>query len=261
MKKLIPLTLLALTITSCKTQEQIQRDQQINTMSVQMTQNQQLAADVTVKIQTLEEKVQSFQGVLEENTHSRNLKVEEQEKRIKLLEDLTQSLNEQLKDSNKQLTLVENRLKDQDKFIKEILGTLKSQSAKPAKKAKKVKKRSTYEEAMYLYGRGKYKEARVLLEKLETYKKISPKAKARVLHNLGMISFIQKRDQDALTYFSRLFTEYPKSVYNANGLIHMAKTFDRLGQKEQAKQTLNEMISRFPKHRRVKIAQDLLKKI
>ena len=63
-----------------------------------------------------------------------------------------------------------------------------------------------------------------------------------------------------MTYFSKLFTEYPKSIYNPNGLIHLAKTFKAQGDVEQAKETLNLMLENYPTHHRVKIAKNLLAK-
>ncbi|OIQ19910.1 MAG: hypothetical protein BM556_05330 [Bacteriovorax sp. MedPE-SWde] len=256
MKRTLPLIALLLIITSCKTQEQIKREQLVDSISVQMVQNQRLSADSTVKLQEIEEKVNKFQGVLEESAYSKNENAVKLEERIKALEDLTQSLNTQLQDSTNKVTAVEKRLSAQDKFIKEILKNLKA----PKKKRKKAKKLGPYATAMNNYGKGRYKTARPQLQAL-LEKKLTSSKKARVLHNLGMVSFILKNDQDALTYFSKLFTEYPKSTYNANGLIHLAKTFKRLGQVEQAKQTLDTMLKQFPKHKRSKTAKKLLKKM
>ncbi|EQC47268.1 tol-pal system YbgF family protein [Bacteriovorax sp. Seq25_V] len=254
MKKIISLSLLVLIATSCKTQEQIKREQLINSMSVQMSQGQKLTADVTVKLQNLEERMQEFQGVLEETGHSKNETTAKMDERIKALEEIIKTLTTQVNDQNVKMTSIETRLADQDKFIKEILGTLKSASA-PKKKL------NEYDEAMSIYGKGKYSEAKPLLEALLASNKYKSSKRARILHNLGMVSYITKNNQDAMTYFSRLYTEHSSSTYNANGLIHLARTFDRLGQKEQAKQTLQEMIAKFPKHKRVKTAKEMLSKL
>lgn len=257
MKRTLPIIALLLAMTSCKTQEQIKREQLVDSISVQMVQNQKLSADASVKILELEEKVNQFQGVLEESAHSKNNNAQKLEERIKALEDLTQSLNTQLQDSSTKLTAVEKRLADQDKFIKEILKTLKS----PSKKKKRAKKRGPYDTAMWNYGKGKYKLAFSQMQALLDGKKLKTSQRKRLLHNLGMVSYILKKDQDALTYFSKLYTDYPKSTYNANGLIHLAKTFQRLGQKDQAKETLQMMIKSFPKHKRIKTAKNLLNKM
>ena len=109
------------------------------------------------------------------------------------------------------------------------------------------------------YKTRKYKLAKPQLEALLAGK-LSSRAKPRVIHNLGMIAYRQKRYDDASTYFSKLFTEHPSSIYNPNGLIHLAKTFKAQGDLDQAKETLNLMLTKYPKHHRVKIAKGLLEK-
>jgi TolA-binding protein len=260
MKRNLSLLAIILLFTACKTQEQIRREQQINTMSVQMSQNQQLAATTTVQIQNMEERLQKFEGVIDESIHSRDKKQQELEEKIKSLEELVALQTEEIKKANEQYVKVEQRLSTQDQFIQEILKTLKDQ-AKAAKKKKVVKKRSAYDEAMFNYKKGRYKTARTQLEALFNSKNVKGSKRARVIHNLGMISFMDKRHEDSLTYFSKLFTEFPKSTYNANGLIYLAKTFKIIGQADQAKEALNQMMNAFPKHKRVKIAKDMLKKL
>lgn len=254
MKKILSLSILVLLATSCKTQEQIKREQLINSMSVQMSQGQKLTADVTVKLQNIEERMQEFQGVLEESGHSKNEMTSKLDERIKSLEEIIKTLTDQSNEQKLKMSSIEARLADQDKFIKEILGTLKSASA-PKKKL------NEYDEAMATYGKGRYSTAKPLLEALLTSNKYKSSKRARILHNLGMVSYITKNNEDAMTYFSKLYTEHSSSSYNANGLIHLARTFERMGQKDQAKQTLQEMIAKFPKHKRVKTAKEMLSKL
>lgn len=72
---------------------------------------------------------------------------------------------------------------------------------------------------------------------------------------------MDKQYDKALVYFSRLFTEHEKTGYNKNGLLFLGRTFDKLGQKEQAKQTLGELIKRFPDAKQVKAAKEMLEKL
>ena len=74
-----------------------------------------------------------------------------------------------------------------------------------------------------------------------------------------MIAFMDKQDEKALVYFSKLFTQYPKSPYIRNGLLFLGKTFKRSGQVEEAKETFNQLVSQFPKTRQAKEASKLLK--
>ena len=254
MKKLIIIASL-LTIASCKTQEQIRREKLVNTMSMQLGENQKLSADTIVRIQELEERLNHLQGNIDTKTYEGQEKRQSLTERIQALEELQESLNIKIKEQDDKMTLIQNKLKKQDDLIEEVLSALKEKGSS----AKKTKTLSPYEEAMANYKKRNYKLARPQLEKL-LEGKLSSNARPRVIHNLGMISFREKRYDDASTYFSKLFTEHPTSIYNPNGLIHLAKTFKAQGDVEQAKETLNLMLSKFPKHHRVKIAKNLLAK-
>jgi len=111
------------------------------------------------------------------------------------------------------------------------------------------------------YGKGRYAQAKGILLKLLEDKSIKGARKARVIHNLGMIAYMDKEFDKGLVYFSRLFTEFEKSGYNKNGLLYLARSFEKLGQKEQAVQTLNELINRFPDAKQVKNAKEMLNRL
>ena len=113
---------------------------------------------------------------------------------------------------------------------------------------------------MGLYRRAKYAQAKSILLDLVD-KKFSETRKARVIHNLGMIAYMDKENDKALAYFSRLFTEFPKTGYNKNGLMFLAKTLQRMKKNEEAKQALNELITRFPKAKQVAQAKKMLKQL
>lgn len=239
------MTLMGATV-SCKTQEQIEREQKINTMSVQMQQNQKLNADAIAKMQEMQDSVLLVQGQFEEFSNTKGQQIEAVNGKITKLEEQNTALTDEV-------TKLTARIEEQDKYIKEVLALLKKKESKKA-----LKQRSPYDEAMFLYGKGQYAQARPILEDLYKSKKVKGKKAQRVNHNLGMVAYIQKRNDDAVTYFSTLYTSYPKSVYNANGLVYLARTFKRQGQTEQAIITLEEMIKSFPKSRHVATAKKLL---
>lgn len=259
MKKMILSLILVSLISSCKTQEQIKREQMVEIMSVQVSQGQKVTADATVKLQNLEEKVMMLQGQLEETGHVKDQGLVSLNERLKAQEELIKSLTKTISDQDEKVSALQDRLSTQDKLLSEILSTVKS--ATTPNKVKAAEKVSAYDQAMNLYAKGKYSEAKPALETLMNDSKIKGLQKARILHNLGMISFSQKNDQDTLTYLSKLFTEYPKSTYNANGLIHMAKVFIKLKQNDQAKLTLEEMLKNFPKHKSAGTAKEMLSKL
>ncbi len=240
--------------TSCKTREDIVREQMINNMSMQMQDGQKLNADFSVRLQGIEDRLNSLSGNIEETQHTTNVTMSERiktlEEKLTILETTQASQTESLESINKEVAA-------QKEYIQEVLGTLKTLSQK---KNKPVKKESPYNKAMGLYRRGKYADAKAILLTLVD-KKFSDSGKARIIHNLGMIAYMDKENDKALAYFSRLFTEFPKTGYNKNGLMFLAKTLKRMNKNEEAKQALNELIARFPKAKQVAQAKKMLKQL
>ena len=258
---LLPFLLLA-----CKTQEQIQREKMVDQISVQMVERQKLAAEDQLKMENFEQKILELNGKVEELGHKSQSKAEEASKqlqeRMELIEQKMQAYQIQIEDGKKKIETLETKVASQEKYISKVLNTLNDISGKP-KRSKRSggKQLSDYDQALAWYKKNWLSKSKPLFEKLELDKKITGQKRARVLHNLGMITFYKKQNDEAMVYFSKLFTEFPRSNYNANGLVHLAKTFQRLGKNNQAKQTLNEMIKRFPKSKHAKAANDLLKKL
>tara|TARA_R100000656_G_scaffold100565_1_gene73059 strand:- start:964 stop:1707 length:744 start_codon:yes stop_codon:yes gene_type:complete len=246
MKFLIPFAVLVV-LTGCKTQEEIRREQLVDNLGVQMVQSQKMVADATVTLSTIEERIQGLTGKLDEL--DRNSQVQ--------LQTQVDALNQRMtlmEETNKTL---QAKVEEQSKYLQDVLGTLKTLSSGSGAK----KKLSDYDQAMSEYGKGRYSSAKPILVKLLEDKSIKGSKQARVMHNLGMISYMDKQYDKALVYFSRLFTEHEKTGYNKNGLLFLGRTFDKLGQKEQAKQTLGELIKRFPDAKQVKAAKEMLEKL
>lgn len=244
MKASFPLILVSLLLYSCKTREDIAREKLVQNINNQVQDSQKLNADFLVRMQELENRVGNLSGQTEETNHQVQSNINE---RLKELLDRIQVLEE----NQKQL---QEKAEQQEQYTSEVLKNLKSLTGKSSGK----KKKSAYDLAMDDYRKGRYKSALPRLQKLLKSKSLSKGKKARVIHNLGMISFINKKNTDALTYFSKLYTEMPKSGYNKNGLLFLGKTFKRLGQTEEMKQTLNELIKNWPKAKQVKEAKKLL---
>lgn len=248
MKQLLFISIpLLFIISGCKTREDIAREQMVNQISGQVKDTQQLNADFMSRLQDLETQVANTSGQNEESQYKTKKELTEQ------LRQLNDRINV-LETNQKDLT---NKAAAREQYIQEVLGELK----KITKKGKKPssKKVSAYSSAMSDYKRGRYTSAKGKLETLLAGNKLKGTRKGRTIHNLGMIAYIQKDNNAALTYFSKLFTEMPKSGYNKNGLLFLAKTFKRLNQTEEMKQTLNELITRWPKAKQASEAKKLLK--
>jgi TolA-binding protein len=233
---------------SCKTREDIAQEKLVTNINNQVQDSQKLNADFIVRLQEVETRLTDLNGKTEEGQHHAE-----------------QTLNEQLKGLQERLTVLETTQKDlqekaerQEQYTAEVLKNLKMITGKGSSR-KGTKKLSDYDQAMKDYKRGRYKSSAILLQKLLKSKKVTGKRKARVMHNLGVISYLNKNNQDSLTYFSKLFMEMPKSGYNKSGLLFLGKTFKRMNKKEEMKQTLNELITRWPKAKQVNEAKKLMK--
>lgn len=250
----LPLLLLILLFTSCKTREDIAREKLVNNMNSQMQDSQKLNADFTIRLQNLEDRLANVAGKVEESTYETQKTLDQ---RIQSLEEKLKLIEDTQKTQSEEMTKLEAQIKEQSSYIKDVLSGLKT-ITKGKGSSKSSKKLGAYDQAMLDYKKGRYKSAKDGLLDLLNGNKVKGARQLRVIHNLGMIAYMDKENDKALAYFSRLFTEAPKSGYNKNGLLYLAKTFKRLNKKEEAKQTLQELLNRFPKARQVKKAKEML---
>lgn len=254
-------------LIGCKTQEEIRREELVNSLANQMRQGQNVNANMTVEVAELKKQILQLQGMIEEsgqaNQQSHETRLTDLFSRVQVLEEKFTTMNTSIEKQSAAIEQLKNQVGDQGKYLDNLLKTLKNINSVPksssAAKKNSKNQRSDYEEAMFQYSKGRYQEARSLLGKLENSKSYKGKARARILHNLGMCEHLLKNDENALVYFSKLYSEQPKSAYNANGLLWMAKSFKRLKRKDEAKATLEELINNFPKSKKVSEAQKLIK--
>ncbi|MBK24475.1 MAG: hypothetical protein CME70_10810 [Halobacteriovorax sp.] len=254
MKWILALFIVTIFLNGCKTQEEIAQGQMVENLNLQVSEAQKLTAEATVRMQQLEERMNSITGQVEESGHQRQTTTQKQidELKAKLL-----VVEENNKTLNTDIASIKQSLEEQKAYLDKVLKSLtKISKAKPKKK-----KLSEYDAAMAAYKKGQYKKAKSMLQELIEKKKVKGSKRARALHNLGMSLYILKEDDQVLIYFSKLFTDYPKSGYNKNGLLFLGKSFQRMKKNEEAKQTLNELISRFPKAKQAKEAKGILKKL
>lgn len=240
----------------CKTQEQIKREQLVDNLSMQMVEGQKLTADSSVRLQQIEERLGMVTGQIEENGQNSRQYINETVKNLQERISLLEESNKTYKDL---LNSIQSKLGEQDKYMKEVLASLSKITGGSAPSKKKVNS-DPYDTAIGNYRNGKYSVAKNQLIALLDTKKYKGTKRAALIHNLGMIAYFEKNDKDAMIYFGRLFTEHPESGYNGNGLFYLAKVFTRSGQENEAKQTLQELVQKYPKHKKAKEAKELLKK-
>ncbi len=254
--------IILLVFVGCKTQEQIQREQMVDNLAVQIVEGQKMSADYTVKITEVQEKLNDLQGKIEEKGYLRNQEIESQNKEIKeemsILREQIKLLKEKQTEQDKELAEIKDLQKKQNDYLQKVLKTLGS---KKKVTPKKRTLRDDYNDAMALYRKGKYSKSKNILIRLSNNNKVIGKTRAHVLHNLGMIAYMDKDYNTAKTLFSKLFTEFPKSSFNKNGLLFLGKSFQKTSENESAKQVLEELMKLYPKARQIKEAKNILQKI
>ena len=257
MKKLIPLTLvpLLLVLSGCfKTAEQIRREKLVDGLAVQMVDNQKLTAESQVRLQNMEERLSLLTGTVEETGQQNKQSIQQSfndlQAEFALIRENHRTLQEDVEE-NKRL-LAENK-----EYLEKLLKTLDTLTGKPKKK----RKLSPYQKAVRDYRNKKYDRAWPKLVSFYKNKKYKGKTRAHVTYYLGMISYRKKKYEDALIYFSQLFTKHPSSSLNTSGLLHLGRSFLALGQKDQAQQTFETLLKKYPTTKYKKTVESELKKL
>ncbi len=248
---------LAAALNACKTRGDIEREQLLASLAVQMRDGQKLQSSAASRIQALEERLGHVSGQVEEGDHQIAQKAEGQiqslQEKVALLESTSAGIQ-------KKLSALEKKSRSQERYLKDVLRTLQSLSPGTATSSRSGTN-SLYQRAVANYKAGKYKTAKQQFASLIKSKYLKYAQKTRTLHNLGMIAYSNKDNDEAIVHFGRLFTRYPKSSYNKRGLLFMAKAFMRLEESVKAKQTLQELTERHPKSPQAREAKKLLKKL
>lgn len=245
---------LAFLFMGCQTQEQIRREQMVDNLSMQMVQNQQLTASATVKLQSLEEQLSLLTGEVENKEYQQMMSVQSEFKTIK---EKVQLMEQQHASQTQEIKKLSSEMQAQKKYLEEVLKTLSSLGADATKK-KTNNALGPYETAMEHYTKGRYAQAKPMLIQLEKDKKIKGNQRSRVLHNLGMISYMDKNWGQSQGYFGQLITEFPDAAQVTNGLLFIARSFQQEKKIEEAKQMCQELIRRFPKSKQADEAKKLL---
>jgi histidinol-phosphate aminotransferase len=126
-----------------------------------------------------------------------------------------------------------------------------------SKEPKEPTEEISLQNGLVKYKAKEYETAKMILEKVLENKKIKKKDKGTALQALGLIEYKNKNYEEAKIYFSRIFTEMPDSNMAPAALLNLAKCFLKLKAKPEARQTIEELVSRFPKSKEAIEAQKL----
>ncbi len=78
---------------------------------------------------------------------------------------------------------------------------------------------------------------------------------------LGEIAYLGGRYKDAIAYYKRSASLYDKSSFMPTLLLHTAISLQRIGDKEQAKEFYNSLISLYPESKAASVAKKRLSKL
>ena len=253
-------------ISACKTQEDIRREKTVENLNEQVAQTQKSTANANSRFTTLEEQMAKLTGLVEESAHNKSLESKENAQ----LKERIATLEENNKKQNDYLKALNEKLQEQSKYIDQVIKSLSSlteqKEASASAKKKEAKEQSSEETptikgAIAKYRSGELEDAKADFLKILEIKKLKKKDKEAGFFYLGMIEYKNKSFEEAKVYFSKLFSENPDSSYGAQSLLNLAKTFTQLKAKDEAKQTLDELITRFPKSKEAQEGTKLKAKI
>lgn len=250
MKNLQYLLILSLpfALLSCKTQEDIRREKTVENLNEQVAQTQKSTASASSRFTAIEEEMAKLSGKIEETSHNRQ---QEQKDAANIKERLA-NLEETNKKQTEFIKALNEKIQDQSKYIEQVISSLSSMTEKKEAVKESKAESSNSDVASVKNAIAKYKAqdisgAKEMLLSLVDNKKLKKKDKESSLYYLGMIEYKEKNYEEAKVYFSKLFSENSESTYGPSTLLVLAKTFVQLKSKEEARQTLDELISRHPK--------------
>lgn len=257
--KLSLLFIISLTLSSCfKTADQIRREKTVDTMEAELKQSAKIIADLTTQVQDLKNNQLQASGKIEEINYEQKTKSEEQQKRI---ENILNQVNEQVqvliendKKNQAKIQSLENDIGSLRKYINNVSGTL-TKIAGPTKTSSK-NKLSTAHRA---FEQNKQKRAAKLYKDVLNEGRINANQKNHIHYNLGLLSYWNKKYDEALTYFSKIYTQYPKSSWAPKALIYLARTFKKQKKMDEAIATYSEIMKKYPKSREAKKAKKEIK--
>ncbi|WP_201353621.1 tetratricopeptide repeat protein [Hydrogenimonas urashimensis] len=112
-------------------------------------------------------------------------------------------------------------------------------------------------EAKKLFSKKRYSDAKIYFSHLikNHYKPATSN------YYLGEIAYREGRYKDAIAYYKKSASLYDKSSFMPTLLLHTAVSFERLGEKKQAKQFYDSLIQLYPDSKSAKIAGKNLSKL
>ena len=251
MNKVFILLTTFICFTSCiKTAEQVQREKKFESISEQMSDSQSLLAGIVSQMKDMQSQIDQLNGKLEELEHA---KVNPEE--IKKNRETMQLIQTQQETQLSQLGQIQNELKEQRSFIEKVTERLGSSDSKSDRPAQKKSAKSELALALELVAKDKFQEAKSALEGLMDNPGLTPGDQNKLLHGLGRVEYYTKNYDQALVYFSKIFSKYPQASLAPSSLLFIGRTLNRLGKKEEATEAFKKVIEDYSGSKEAKEAK------
>lgn len=251
MKLTLTSFLLILIFSGCfKTAEEIKREKMIDQ---QLSQSSRIIAELSSQISELKGGLANTSGQLEEIDHTNK---QNNELQTSTLNDTMTQLSEQIKvltktAYNNQLEIkrLNQEVQSQKVFIQKVTGTLSKIGGDTSSSSQGLLK-----QAHTAFEKNEQKKAQALYLRALNEQKMSNAKKNHVFYNLGLLKYWNKKYNDALIYFSKIYTKYPRSSFAPGALLYIGRSFKKQGKKDEARATFEELIKNYPKAKQVKLA-------
>jgi tetratricopeptide (TPR) repeat protein len=262
--KLFLIFSLSLLVSSCfKTAEEIRREEQ---MDQQLQQSSEMVAELTLQVKELQMKLASTSGQIEEIDHKNRTKTEQTAmtftQTVAQLAEQVKILSEENKQNKIKMNAIETELKEQKDYIQKVNATLIKIAAPQASSAPQAASKGQVDNltlAHKAFEKDEKDKALKLYLAIINENKITAAQLNHVFHNVGLIYFWKKDYDNALSYFSKIYTKYPKSTWSPRSLLYIARSFKAQGKKEEATVTYQEVIKNYPNTEHAKAAEKELK--
>ncbi len=175
------------------------------------------------------------------------------------LEALQKQIEEMKEEQKRRNKEVDTLLKKLGKMIGKLASAstvpTPSPKAHTAQKQKRESNPALMKRAIAAFRKKKYDTADTLFEQLDTagYKP------AKSSYYLGEISYYRGRYSDAIVYYKKSAQLQDKASYMPTLMLHTAISFEKVGDKENARRFFQALIESYPETRQAKIAHAHLK--
>lgn len=256
MKKFFVFIIISFMLQSCfKTAEQIRREKQVDH---QLAQSSRIIADLNIKIEELQGRLAQATGQIEEIDHKATKSNQEQKmsfsETLAQLQEQVRILSEENQKNKTQIAELNEQVSSQKKYIKKVNSTLTGINKKSTSTSQ-----STLKKAHKAFDKKQRKTAKKLYLQVLSEGKINNAVKNHVYYNLGLIEYYYGKYDDALAYFSKIYTKYPRSSYAPKSLLYIGRSFKKSKRKDEATATFEELIKNYPKSKQAAEAKKELK--